>query len=129
MIIDKMHLGLNWKASLALILSLFVFTAYNNDVKASAQDAVQTELVLSPDFFHFDSTVSFSKSIQSGISSPDVVAFFSTRLYTNRYDEYANLLVKTRLTSFISFKNHISSFWEIYHKCTVFPAEDEVFTL
>lgn len=129
MIREKIHLSLNWKAKLTLILSLFVFTAYNNNVSANTGDAVQTELLLSKDFVLSDLTFSLTNSIQFVTSSTEVLECDSKNIFSERHSEYSNLIVKNRLTTYYSFKSNTCSFWELQKMHSVFPSEDTAYTI
>ena len=124
-----MHISFNWKVTMTLILSLFVFTAYNNDVSATAKDIVQTEFLLPKDFFQIDLTIPFGNSIHCDVSCSGILVFDTNNLYPEKYCGYSKLMVKTHLTSFISYKNNTCSFWELPRNQTGSRTENDVFIL
>ncbi len=117
MILYRKNITSGFLMKIALILSLFVSTGYNNFISAIPREAVKTELILSEKFNDSNRTFSYDKSSKTHKVS---IRFFSNQLFeqlTLLHNQYANLLVKARSILFLEFKESVFIF-QTSNPCT-----------
>ncbi len=102
-----------WKAKWTLLLSLFVFVSYNNDISASPNEAVKTELLISKNDRNSDVFFSLELTDNGAPKLPNLPFEGFYNLQYNLDCFHAALLVKVQLDLFIAFCDQVNLIWRI----------------